>query len=204
MKKDTPLHERPSVLERLILFVRRGNLHARSVWILLVSSVRPILIYGFGAFSGARYLFEQYNYNSIQKSMDLYGMLLDSQLSQYAQIGDEIAANLNTISIVANRHANNTAQYARIGEQYQYIEKLFIRHMIAVEIVADDGCVMFQPYQFTNPDAPTECILYGGNGVCLPAIVGLARALWKTQALTPAPLLPCRTMKSSFPPKFVH
>ena len=80
-------------------------------------------------------------------------MLLDSQLSQYAQIGDEIAANLNTISIVANRHANNTAQYARIGEQYQYIEKLFIRHMIAVEIVADDGCVMFQPYQFTNPDA---------------------------------------------------
>ena len=153
MKKDRPLHERPSVLERLILFVRRGNLHARSVWILLVSSVLPILIIGFGVFSGARYLFEQYNYNSIQKSMDLYGMLLDSQLSQYAQIGDEIAANLNTISIVANRHANNTAQYARIGEQYQYIEKLFIRHMIAVEIVADDGCVMFQPYQFTNPDA---------------------------------------------------
>ncbi|HIT69092.1 MAG TPA: hypothetical protein IAC36_04240, partial [Candidatus Aphodomonas merdavium] len=48
MKKDTPLHERPSVLERLILFVRRGNLHARSVWILLVSSVLPILIIGFG------------------------------------------------------------------------------------------------------------------------------------------------------------
>ena len=203
MKKDTPLHERPSVLERLILFVRRGNLHARSVWILLVSSVLPILIIGFGVFSGARYLFEQYNYNSIQKSMDLYGMLLDSQLSQYAQIGDEIAANLNTISIVANRHANNTAQYARIGEQYQYIEKLFIRHMIAVEIVADDGCVMFQPYQFTNPDAQ-QSAYYTAAMRRLPAIVGLARALWKTQALTPAPLLPCRTMKSSFPPKFVH
>ncbi len=147
------------VLDKTILAMRRQNLEARTIWIMLVTTVIPILIIGVGAFVGARHVFERNTYNSIQKSIDLYGMLLDNQLAQYAQIGDELAANLETINLVANRHAKTSAQYARINNYYQYIEKLFTRHMITVEIVAEDGFVLFRPYQFTGPDvAGSACL----------------------------------------------